>query len=423
MRQTLLSRLLVTTLLVVPSAVAAQASPDFAPRTVLRAFLDCREGCDRDFIVTELTWVDWMRERLDADIHVLVQAIATGSGGSRVDVIGTGQRGFAGRVDTVRFITDANDSNDAIRRQMLRAIGQLLVAPASKSDAGRFLTVAYAPPPGTRLARDRWDFWVFRASALGSFNHDARTRFETLQGGVSADRTTPVWKVRSGVDVNYAESRFRLGSGGDLIATRRLFLGDVFVARSIGAHWSVGGAASVTKNELQNIEQATRLAGVVEWDLFPYEEFQRRRLTVLYTAGVRASRYDALTLYGKTDESQPLHSLDATFTTRKLWGDARISLQGEQYLDALAFYRASLNGGVSVNFGRHFSVNVAGGATRDRAQRYLPGSGSAQADLVVQQRLFSDYRLFGQVGFTYRFGAIFNAIVNPRFEALQLTAF
>ncbi len=404
--------------------VPAQAAADSAPRTLLRAFLDCRGNCDRDFIVTELTWVDWMRERLDADIHVQVLSIATGSGGNRFDVVGVGQGAFAGRADTITFVTDANDPSDAVRRQMLRAIGQLLIAPASRGAAGRYLSVTWAPPPGTRLARDRGDFWVFRATALGAFNHSARTRFENLIGSVTADRTTPAWKVRSGLDVSYLETRVQLIGAGDAVLSQRVFLGDILVARSRGAHWSFGGAASVTKNESQNLAQATRVAGVVEWDLFPYDEFQRRRLTVLYTAGVRSSRYDALSLYGTTEETNPLHSLDATFNTRQLWGDARVSVQGEQYLDALAFYRASLNSAVSINFGRHLSLNVSLGALRDRAQRSLPG-GDASPPLVLyrQQQIFTDYRLFGQLGISYRFGAIYNAIVNPRFEALQSITF
>jgi hypothetical protein len=424
MRRIILAPMLVAILAVTPIAGGAQIAPDPALPAALRVFLDCRDGCDRDFLITELTWVDWMRERLDADLHVLVQAIGTGSGGSRYHVIGTGQRGFVGQLDTITFVTDANDSNDAVRRQLLRAIGQLLVPHAANGALGRYLTVTYAPPPGSRIARDRWDFWVFRATAMGSFNHDSRIRVENLLGSVTADRTTPQWKVRSGVDVSYVESRIQLIGIGDFISTRRLALGDVLVARSIGEHWSVGGGASVTKDELRNLAQATRLAAVIEWDLFPYEEFQRRRLTVLYTAGLRASRYDAVTLYGKTEESQPLHALDATYSIRKLWGDVRVSIQGEQTFDHPEFYRASLNTHASVNLGRHFTISVAGGASRDRGQRFLPRGTLSDSEALARQRLlFEGYRYFGQVGLSYRFGAIYNAIVNPRFEGLQLTFF
>ena len=39
----------------------------------LQVFLDCQAfGCDDDFIMTELTWVSWVRDRQTADVHVLI---------------------------------------------------------------------------------------------------------------------------------------------------------------------------------------------------------------------------------------------------------------------------------------------------------------------------------------------------------------
>jgi len=417
-------RTLIAALSLATAVPAAAQSVADSGRATFRAYLDCRDGCDRDFLVTELTWVDWTRERLDADFHLLVVSIATGAGGRRYDVVAVGQRRHAGRADTITFVTEPNDSNDAVRRQLLRAIGQLLVAPASDGPLGRYLTVAYAPPPSARPARDRWDFWVFRASAQGSYNENSRSRSRNLVGRLDADRTTPQWKVRTGFDLSHAESRINVSGLGAFVSSQRLWLGDALVARSLGAHWSVGAGGSVVGSALVNIEQATRLAGVVEWDLFPYDEFQRRRLTVLYTAGARASRYADRTWYGKDAETRPLHSLDATFNTRQLWGDVRLSVQGEQDLGELDSYRAGVNGRADLNFGRHVSLSLEGGASRDRSQRSQPrGILSDDQILRLQAIQFREYRVFAQVGLTYRFGAIYNAIVNPRFESLQLSAF
>ena len=45
----------------------APAAADTTQNAALRAFLDCDErGCDRDFLVTEMKWINWMRDRLDA---------------------------------------------------------------------------------------------------------------------------------------------------------------------------------------------------------------------------------------------------------------------------------------------------------------------------------------------------------------------
>ncbi|MCC7003495.1 MAG: hypothetical protein IT357_15165, partial [Gemmatimonadaceae bacterium] len=114
-------------LLLMVGAPAAAQEPGAAPppdtaqnaaqNAALRAFLDCDErGCDRDFLVTELKWINFMRDRLDADFHILVTSQQTGSGGRQYAVVAIGQRAYVGKVDTLEFVTNPNDANDLIRR-------------------------------------------------------------------------------------------------------------------------------------------------------------------------------------------------------------------------------------------------------------------------------------------------------------------
>ena len=46
-----------------------------------RVFVDCR-SCSDEFLRTEITFVSHVRDRHDADVHVLVTTQATGSGGT-----------------------------------------------------------------------------------------------------------------------------------------------------------------------------------------------------------------------------------------------------------------------------------------------------------------------------------------------------
>ncbi|MEP6508918.1 MAG: hypothetical protein ABJC63_11885, partial [Gemmatimonadales bacterium] len=46
----------------------------------LRVFLDCHtSGCDFDYLRTEIPYVDYVRDRSDASLHVLVTTQSTGS--------------------------------------------------------------------------------------------------------------------------------------------------------------------------------------------------------------------------------------------------------------------------------------------------------------------------------------------------------
>ena len=55
----------------------------------LRVYLEC-SACDFDFVRTEVAYVDWMRDRADADLHVLARNQNTGlmykSGVTQVEV-------------------------------------------------------------------------------------------------------------------------------------------------------------------------------------------------------------------------------------------------------------------------------------------------------------------------------------------------
>ena len=42
----------------------------------LRVFLDCGRDCDRDYLRREITFIDYVRDRRDAQVHVLVTSQA-----------------------------------------------------------------------------------------------------------------------------------------------------------------------------------------------------------------------------------------------------------------------------------------------------------------------------------------------------------
>lgn len=424
MRTVLTVVLLVLTLLVPDSARgqgAVQAS-DTTQNAALRAFLDCSErGCDRDFLVTEMVWVNWMRDRLDADFHVLVTSLTTGSGGRQYQVVAIGQRSFGGKTDTLMFTTQPNDADDTIRRALLRSIGQLLLPHAARGALGSRLTVAYSAPDGsasasTAPARDRWNFWTYSVSMNGFLNGESRQSFNEVWSNISANRTTERWKASVGANVSYNESKFTLDSGETFTAIRRNAGASALAVRGVNDHWSLGGRVSASRSDFSNTELVSQAAVAAEWNYFPYKDFTRRKLAVLYTLGVRDLRYREVTIYDRLRERRPLHTLDATFGARQPWGEANITLYGSQYLDGLKYYNAGLWGNVEVRLGRGLSFNVDGRLTRVRDQLFLPRGGQTDEEVIArQQALATNYRYFAFFGIRYQFGSIFNSVVNPRF--------
>jgi len=400
----------------------APGAADTSQNAAIRAFLDCDErGCDREFLVTEMTWVNWMRERLDADFHLLVTSEVTGSGGRLYTVVAIGQRAFAGRSDTLTFNTGPNDANDIIRRALLRVFGQLLLPHAARGPLGSRLTIAYAAPAaGTGAAaapaKDKWDFWTFSLSGNGFINGESNQSFNNLFSNASANRTTEAWKIRINANYSYDESSFKIDSVTTFTNIQRNYGVSALAVKSLGDHWSAGAQASSNQESYRNTDLSTQVTGAVEWDFYPYKDFTRRKLAVLYMVGMRAIDYTDTTIYFKTKETRPVHSLNATYGARQPWGSANVTLSGSQYLDGIKYYNAGIRGNVDVRLGRGFSFEVSGSVSRVRDQLYLSAQGLSPVQVVArQQALATNYRYFTFFGLRYQFGSIFNNVVNPRF--------
>ena len=77
----------------------AQAQSEEPP---VRVFMDCQAffGCDFDLVRREIAWVDWVRNRENADVHLLVTSTQTGAGRAfDIQLIGRGR--FEGHVTSL----------------------------------------------------------------------------------------------------------------------------------------------------------------------------------------------------------------------------------------------------------------------------------------------------------------------------------
>ena len=79
-----------------------------------RVFLDCNQ-CDDDYVRKEVTFVDYVRNREDADVHVLVTTQDTGGGGRQwtLKFIGLGSQ--QGADQTLIYNSPQTATSDEVR--------------------------------------------------------------------------------------------------------------------------------------------------------------------------------------------------------------------------------------------------------------------------------------------------------------------
>lgn len=408
--------LLAAALAATPAAVAAQ-TPDSLD-TGLRVFLDCQR-CDEDYLRTEIDWVDYVRDRQVADIHVLVSTQNTGAGGTEFTLRFVGNRAFAGVDDELRYATGPNDSQDQQRRGMARVLQAGFARYAARTGLAQRLDFSLDEddddrPQGARPTRDPWNAWVFEAGFGADLEREASQRQTEVDISLEASQTTPNWKTELELSSRYSQDD-RLLRGNWIENVQRDHEVESLLVRSLSNHWSIGGTASASHSTFQNRDLALRVAPALEFNFFPYSESTRRSLSLLYSIGANRVDYLEETLFFKTSENLVDQSLQAAFDMRQPWGSVDLELEGSHYFHDLEKYRLQANGGIEVNLFRGLSLDLFMSAQRIHDQLHLPGGDRTPEEILLEQReLATAYRYGGFVGVSYSFGSIFNSVVNPR---------
>jgi len=397
------------------------APKDSAPPPIrLRVFLDCHV-CDFDFMRTEINFVDYVRDRQDAQVHILVTNQPTGGGGTEYTLHFIGQRELAHIADTLKYVSPPSTSPDDLRHGLARTIRLGLVRYyAHLGQAGRF-DVTYSAPTGADsgakgASKDRWNLWVFRMNASGYGNGEASSNFVSLNGSVSASRTTEMWKSSLTAHGNYNQSRFILGDGSKFNSYSHGYGFSDLIVKSLGQRWSAGQRASWTSSTYLNQSHAIRFAPAVEYNFFPYSQSTRRILTLQYSPGINFFRYQDTTIFNKITEVRGDQTLTASLGLKQPWGSISSSLEGAAYVDDFTKRHLVFFNSLDLRLFKGFSFFSFGQISFLRDQLYLPkGSLSDQERLLRRRQLETSYSYFVQLGFSYSFGSIFNNIVNPRF--------
>lgn len=411
--------------------------PDSLLQSSLRVFLDCQgrvRGCDRNFFVQEMGYVNWVRDRFDADVHLLLTSLAAGNGGSAISVNFHGQKAYAGKEDTLVVTTLPNDADDRVRRDLLRTF-QLGLAPfVARTPIGSRLRLGLASglvtrPINPRAVQDPWNLWIYRVNGNVNLSGEQLTSRTELTSSFVANRVTETWKINLGVSGNYNQRDFKLfvpsttvPGGRDTVnevVLQRTANANALIGRSLNAHWTLGTKVALGFSEPLNQKLALRVSPAIEYNYFPWAEAQSHQLTALYYVGPNYYRYYETTVFDELEETRYNHTLLFSLSQRQTWGNTNLSLEGSHYLHDPERNHVTVSGFMDFRLGRGFSLNLRGSASRVRDQIYIAARPQSERDILTQrQQLQTNFRYSMNVGMSYTFGSIYNSIVNQRFSNL-----
>ena len=379
-----------------------------------RVFLDC-QFCDDDFVRREVTFVDWVRDRSDADVHVLVTAQRTASGGRAYQLAFLATE--AGRSDTLHTTVEPN-STDHERRAVFVETLKLGLVPhvlgTPQVHQLRIEQIADRHQDARVPERDPWDSWVFEIEGGVSVDRERQQREFDIDTDFSARRITEAWRIRSFFWGNYERETFR-GDGRSLNSDAHSGGAWMMAVKSLGPHWSAGVATSIRADTYDNIHRRFQMEPAVEYSYWDYAEAERRELLFIYRTGPRYTTYRDTTIFNKIAEPHWRQELEVRLNSTQPWGTADFDIEASHFLPDIKRYRLEMRGRLSLRLFRGFSLNLNASFERINDQVNLVRGNVSTEDLLLRRReLETDYRADVRIGLGYTFGSLYNNVVNTR---------
>lgn len=376
--------------------------------------------CEPDFYRTEIAFVDHVRDRGAADVHVLVTRQSTGGGGDAFTLAFYGQQRFAGVSDTVEVAIPQGSTEDETRQALARTLhlglARYLLRTPDGSRARLTLVAPASTAPRASATRDPWNAWVFTVSADMQAARERSSSENEIDADLRANRVTERWKTRFRLGEDYTDESYDF-DGERVTVVRRDYGASLLQVRSLGAHWSAGLRIGGSSSTFRNQQLGAQIAPAIEYDVYPYDQSTRRQLFIQYAAGMRHFRYTDTTVFFKKQETLPFESLTLSFEQKQTWGSLEANVSGYHFLHDLGKSRINFNAGASIRIIKGLNFNFNGSYSVIHDQLYLPKGDLTREEVLLRQtQLQTGYRARFYTGLSYTFGSVLNNVVNPRFS-------
>jgi hypothetical protein len=396
------------------SVFSQQSTSDSLRKKAPNVYIDC-ETCDKQHIKREIPYINYMRDRKDADIHLLITRESTGSGGDEFTIYFLGQKQFEHHQDTLRFSVPPDATQDEIRTKGVETIKKGIIPYVFETPIREHITVSYDKSTQSEEVEDKWNKWVFRSSLRAWISGEASRLDMNFWGTLSATKITKEWKIEMDLGGSYSEDRFKVNDQ-TITGIRRSQSFDVLAVNSINQHWSMGGFFDFQSSLYSNYEQAYRVSPAVEYNLFPYRISTRRQLRFLYKPTFKYNVYTDTTIFNKTQEQIFTNRLAIALALKEKWGRVDVGLEGSHFFNDLAKNKLTFDASLSLKLVKGLSFDISGRLSLINDQINLrKGQASKEDILLKQQELPTQYSYYANFGLSYTFGSIYNNIVNPRF--------
>jgi hypothetical protein len=390
-------------------------------------FLDCNNyggDCYKDFVRQEISIATFVRDRLDADVHVIAKNNNNSVGTQINSFFIIGRNLFEGKFDTLNFPYPLNSTEAEKRKIWVHQLKIALIPFLAKTSLMNDVSIEVhekekADTSANAKVKDPYNFWVFQVGLSGSFDGNQIYKSAEGNGYVFADRETVVSKTNIYASANEQYSKYNDNGTYYIYEYQQFNLGGD-CAKKMNEHYAVGGGVDFTNSIYSNLKSQYTIGPKIEYSIFPYKEFNTKRWIVQYGVDARNNSYYDTTIYLKTHEFFFAQNLSSIYSLTQKWGSINVGVFWRNLLHDWSKNNLSFNGAVSARLFKGLNFSIWGNYNFVRNQINIrKGDATIDQLLAKNREILSSYGFNLGMGLSYRFGSKFNDAVNPSFKGLN----
>jgi hypothetical protein len=420
--------LIVKFILLSSKIVSAQKTDTDANDKRIKLFLNCNSWeCYEDYIKIQLNFFDFVRDRFQADVEIIIISQENGAGGINYTLIFNGRNQFEKQVDTLKFSTKQADSDDMIRENLVNYLKLGLFQYIKQTT---WLKQVEINLPNREIEHsvienDKWNYWVFTLGGNGYGSVQSNQSFLNIGSYLDVNYIKPELKFQNSIYNYNTFNKFTFesidDSGSSTIkvvnAKNVTFGGNSFLAKSINEHWSYGGYFSLNSSTRENIALQVTSAPALEYNIFPTSQNTERQFRLIIQTGFRTWNLIEENNFDKNKEREPFYRFDAILSLVRSWGNISMQLGGHHFFNRKNAYNIMFNLNNSLRLFEGFNLNLTISSSYIQDQSiYLPKN-IVETDVLLGAGILpTNFNINGFIGISYTFGSINNSVVNPRLE-------
>lgn len=386
----------------------------------LRLYIDCGQGnCDFNYIRQQIPVADFVRDRKESDIHILITSHSSANGGQKYDLQFLGQNRWLQNNDTLHFFTAPNSSEDNVRKQLVKFIQAGIVpylVKAGEIDKVNFLFEKDTPGANTAATTDKWDNWVFSIGGRAQLSGDKNYKVKDLAVNGTAGRVTEKSKLEFSFYHSTSQNSYPVDNGDKLKTINNYLEAELGYVKSISSKWSWAVETSYRESSYNNMKSSYDAGAGLEYNIFPYSVSSSKFFVLRSMLEVTKRNYLEETIFDKMKETLFSFNLGSYVYFTQPWGSISSGITWYNYLHDPSKNNLSMDAILSLKLFKGVSINFHGNASVINDQLSLARQGaSTQEALLRLKALATNFNYYTGIGINYRFGSKFNNFVNPRF--------